>query len=100
MTRDLLPGVTGVLALADGTILHQESLIVHGTVSGTVAMSADTTVGVTGSGLTLSGVLSGSFALTKTGTSPTRPTGARTPTCPLGWPGAASSAWRAWTPGR
>ena len=37
------------------------------TVSGTVAMAADTTIGVSGTGLTLSGVVSGGFNLTKDG---------------------------------
>ncbi|MEI6558828.1 MAG: DUF4347 domain-containing protein [Rhodospirillaceae bacterium] len=47
----------GALSLTSGT----------GTVTGAVAMSANSTIVVAGTSLTLSGVLSGGFALTKTG---------------------------------
>ena len=70
------------LAIADG-ITVAEALTVSGsgvssagalqvtggsaTLSGAVTMAADTTIGVSGTGLTLSGIVGGSHALTKTG---------------------------------
>src|SRR6476660_2903288 len=125
MSRDLLPGVTGVLVLADGTVLQGVGVGAVGEAVGEVCFNTAMTgyqeiltdpsymaqivaftfphVGNTGTTAEDLEQMSGSAETAARGAifrdlPPRPPTGAPTPTSPPGWPGAAWWAWPASTP--